>query len=78
MLPVDQDAITPRHLGGPVYWLAEDERDNQVIGAVMGLNHQKAFDDPEGGSSLWCLAVDPQCSRPAWAKCWCGTWSSIS
>ncbi|MDH4565034.1 N-acetylglutaminylglutamine synthetase [Pseudomonas sp. BN411] len=64
MLPVDHDAITPRHQGGPVYWLAEDERDNQVIGAVMGLNHQKAFDDPDGGSSLWCLAVDPQCSRP--------------
>ncbi|HEP9160001.1 TPA: N-acetylglutaminylglutamine synthetase [Pseudomonas aeruginosa] len=64
MLPVDQNAITPRHQGGPVYWLAEDERDNQVIGAVMGLNHRKAFDDPEGGSSLWCLAVDPQCSRP--------------
>ncbi|WP_330115073.1 N-acetylglutaminylglutamine synthetase [Pseudomonas sp. JS3066] len=64
MLPVDQDAITPRHLGGPVYWLAEDERDNQVIGAVMGLNHRKAFHDPECGSSLWCLAVDPQCSRP--------------
>ncbi|MNE00722.1 hypothetical protein D3C80_931390 [compost metagenome] len=21
MLPVDRDAITPRHLGGPVYWL---------------------------------------------------------
>lgn len=64
MLPVDQDAITPRHQGGPVYWLAEDERDGQVIGAVMGLNHQKAFHDPEGGASLWCLAVDPQCSRP--------------
>ncbi|MFC5697306.1 N-acetylglutaminylglutamine synthetase [Pseudomonas sp. GCM10022186] len=64
MLPVDQDAITPRRLGGPVYWLAEDERDVKVIGAVMGLNHHKAFDDPEGGSSLWCLAVDPQCSRP--------------
>ena len=30
----------------------------------MGLNHAKAFQDPEGGSSLWCLAVDPQCSRP--------------
>ncbi|WP_271407939.1 N-acetylglutaminylglutamine synthetase [Pseudomonas sp. Q1-7] len=64
MLPVNQDAITPRHQGGPVYWLAEDERDSQVIGAVMGLNHAKAFGDPEGGSSLWCLAVDPQCSRP--------------
>ncbi|WP_044872710.1 N-acetylglutaminylglutamine synthetase [Pseudomonas sp. LFM046] len=64
MLPVNQAAITPHHQGGPVYWLAEDERNGQVIGAVMGLNHQKSFDDPDGGSSLWCLAVDPQCSRP--------------
>ncbi len=64
MLPVDHGAITPRQLGGPVYWLAEDERDSQVIGAVMGLNHATAFHDPDGGSSLWCLAVDPQLSRP--------------
>jgi GNAT-family acetyltransferase (TIGR03103 family) len=30
----------------------------------MGLNHQKAYQDPDHGSSLWCLAVDPRCSRP--------------
>jgi ribosomal protein S18 acetylase RimI-like enzyme len=47
-----------------VYWLAEDEDSGAVIGSVMGLNHQKAFNDPEHGSSLWCLAVDPHCSRP--------------
>jgi GNAT-family acetyltransferase (TIGR03103 family) len=47
-----------------VYWIAEDESSNAVIGSVMGLNHQKAFNDPENGSSLWCLAVDPQCTRP--------------
>lgn len=64
MLPVDPAAITPRHLGGPVYWLAEDAARGQVVGSVMGLNHRKAFHDPEGGSSLWCLAVDPQCARP--------------
>ncbi|EKT4466806.1 N-acetylglutaminylglutamine synthetase [Pseudomonas putida] len=64
MLPVNPDLLTPHHLGGPVYWLAEDEDTNAVIGSVMGLNHCKAFDDPEHGSSLWCLAVDPQCSRP--------------
>lgn len=64
MLPVNPDLLTPHHLGGPVYWLAEDEDTNAVIGSVMGLNHSKAFDDPEHGSSLWCLAVDPQCSRP--------------
>jgi GNAT-family acetyltransferase (TIGR03103 family) len=64
MLPVDPDLLTPRHQGGPVYWLAEDEGSNAVIGSVMGLNHHKAFNDPENGSSLWCLAVDPRCTRP--------------
>lgn len=64
MLPVDPALLTPRHLGGPVYWLAEDDDSGAVIGSVMGLNHHKAFADPEHGSSLWCLAVDPQCTRP--------------
>ncbi|WPP01231.1 N-acetylglutaminylglutamine synthetase [Pseudomonas sp. HR96] len=64
MLPIDPSLLTPRHQGGPVYWLAEDEDSGQVIGSVMGLNHRKAFDDPEHGSSLWCLAVDPRCTRP--------------
>lgn len=64
MLPVDPTLLTARHNGGPVYWLAEDEDSGTVIGSVMGLNHHKAFHDPENGSSLWCLAVDPQCSRP--------------
>lgn len=64
MLPIDPALLTPRHHGGPVYWIAEDETTKAVIGSVMGLNHQKAFNDPEHGSSLWCLAVDPQCTRP--------------
>ncbi|MVW75747.1 N-acetylglutaminylglutamine synthetase [Pseudomonas xionganensis] len=64
MLPIDPTKLTPRHQGGPVYWLAEDEDSGAVIGSVMGLNHHKAYQDPEHGSSLWCLAVDPQCSRP--------------
>ena len=64
MLPVDPAQVTPRHQGGPAYWLAEDDETGTVIGTVMGINHTKAFRDPEGGSSLWCLAVDPQSSRP--------------
>lgn len=64
MLPIDPGKLTPRHLGGPVYWLAEDEDSGAVIGSVMGLNHHKAYQDPDHGSSLWCLAVDPRCSRP--------------
>ena len=64
MLPVDPALLTSRHEGGPVYWMAEDEGSGAVIGSVMGLNHCTAFNDPENGSSLWCLAVDPLCSRP--------------
>ncbi|WP_394561997.1 N-acetylglutaminylglutamine synthetase [Aquipseudomonas alcaligenes] len=64
MLPIDTTQLTPREDGGPSYWLAEDESDGRVVGAVMGLNHAKAFADPEAGSSLWCLAVAPDCQRP--------------
>ena len=64
MLPVDPALLTSRHEGGPVYWMAEDEGSGAVIGSLMGLNHCTAFNDPENGSSLWCLAVDPLCSRP--------------
>ncbi|MGD9953235.1 MAG: N-acetylglutaminylglutamine synthetase [Burkholderiales bacterium] len=47
-----------------VYLVAEDEVTGQVIGTVTGVDHMRAFDDPERGSSLWCLAVDPQAARP--------------
>lgn len=46
------------------YLVARDEEDDSVIGVVMGVDHTKAFADPENGSSLWSLAVDPQTSRP--------------
>ena len=46
------------------YFVAEDTTTGAVIGTVMGVNHVRAFQDPEGGSSLWCLAVDPQATQP--------------
>lgn len=64
MLPVNPELCTPREQGGPVYWLAEDDDSGKIIGSVMGINHHKAFNDPENGSSLWCLAVAPSCTRP--------------
>jgi GNAT-family acetyltransferase (TIGR03103 family) len=42
------------------YFLAEDEESGAVIGTVTGIDHNAAFEDPEKGSSLWALAVDPQ------------------
>jgi GNAT-family acetyltransferase (TIGR03103 family) len=46
------------------YLLAADANDGRIIGAVMGVDHFAAFGDPERGSSLWCLAVDPQATHP--------------
>jgi GNAT-family acetyltransferase (TIGR03103 family) len=40
--------------------VAEDLDTGSVIGSVMGVDHRLAFDDPDRGSSLWCLAVSPQ------------------
>ena len=46
------------------YFVAEDTATGAVIGTVTGVNHARAFEDPECGSSLWCLAVDPQATQP--------------
>ena len=31
---------------------------------MTGVDHVEAFNDPESGASLWCLAVDPQTNAP--------------
>jgi GNAT-family acetyltransferase (TIGR03103 family) len=46
------------------YFVAEDPETNRVVGTVMGVDHSEAFSDPENGSSMWCLAVDPQARLP--------------
>jgi GNAT-family acetyltransferase (TIGR03103 family) len=42
------------------HFVAEDEETGAVIGTVTGINHHIAYEDPDRGSSLWALAVDPQ------------------
>ena len=39
------------------FLVAEDREERKIIGAVTGLDHVEAFNDPESGASLWCLAV---------------------
>ena len=46
------------------YLIAEDTETGQIVGTVMGVDHKCAFGDPERGTSLWALAVDPQASVP--------------
>ncbi len=47
------------------YLVAENTETGEVVGTVTGVDHVAAFDDPEGGTSLWCLAVDPHCAMPS-------------
>ena len=50
------------------YLVAEDADTGEVIGTVTGVDHKHAFNDPEDGTSLWCLAVDPKTTRPGVGK----------
>ena len=65
MMPLDGEALAseaiPRRL---LLLAARDETSDNVIGVVMGVDHVQAFNDSEGGSSLWSLAVDPQSRHP--------------
>ena len=59
-----------RHLGQPPhrdpvdYLVAVRDDDGTVVGTVTGVDHKRLFSDPENGSSLWTLAVDPTASLP--------------
>jgi len=47
-----------------VFHVAEDNRSGKILAVVQGVDHTEAFDDPENGSSLWSLAVDPHAEHP--------------
>jgi GNAT-family acetyltransferase (TIGR03103 family) len=61
MVPVPPDFFwSHRDARALTVLVAEDAETGEVIGSVMGVDHRLAFNDPEAGSSLWCLAVAPQ------------------
>ena len=65
MVPVDVDFVVKRRNSRVLtHLVAEDARSGEIIGTVTGVDHVQAFSDPEQGSSLWCLAVDPQAAQP--------------
>ncbi len=66
MVPAPTDVIWQNHRDRqPVdYLVAARDDDGSVIGTVTGVDHKLLFDDPENGSSLWTLAVDPTTSLP--------------
>jgi GNAT-family acetyltransferase (TIGR03103 family) len=66
MVPGPVDVLWDNHLNRePVdYLVAVRDDDGSVVGTVTGVDHKQLFSDPEDGSSLWTLAVDPTTSLP--------------
>jgi GNAT-family acetyltransferase (TIGR03103 family) len=65
MVPAPTDIIWKNHRDlDPVDYLIAVRDDGTVVGTVTGVDHKLLFDDPENGSSLWTLAVDPTTSLP--------------
>lgn len=61
MVPVSADFFWSRRDARAITVLvAEDSETGEILGSVMGVDHTRAFNDSEAGSSLWCLAVSPQ------------------
>jgi len=66
MVPAGVDVIWNNHQHVPAvkYLLAIRDEDGAVVGTVTGVDHELLFNDPEEGSSLWTLAVDPAAGLP--------------
>jgi len=54
-------AVNPGGVG--TYFVAVDAQ-GTTLGGGLGVDHVAAFKDPEGGASLWCLAVGRDCQVP--------------
>jgi GNAT-family acetyltransferase (TIGR03103 family) len=65
MVPVEPEFLVA-HRTSPalVYLVAEETATGEVIGTVTGVDHHAAFAGDDRGTSLWCLAVDPQAAPP--------------
>ncbi|OBF22555.1 N-acetylglutaminylglutamine synthetase [Mycobacterium sp. ACS4331] len=66
MVPAPTEVIWDNHNNAEAveYLVAVRDEDDAVIGTVTGVDHRRLFSDPEDGSSLWTLAVDPSAGLP--------------
>ena len=66
MVPAPVETIWDNHVHAEAvtYLLAVRDNDGAVVGTVTGVDHELLFSDPEQGSSLWTLAVDPAAALP--------------
>lgn len=62
MVEIDPEFLNKhKHSKELILLVAESVTDQKIVGFVMGVDHSQVFNDPENGSSLWSLAVDPHC-----------------
>jgi len=68
MVPVNAGAFARDERARALRVLVAERADpagaSSILGVVMGVDHALAFNDPDNGSSLWALAVDPQAHYP--------------
>lgn len=66
MVPATPEVIWSNQHDNPAitYLVAVEDFSGDIIGTVTGVDHARLFGDPDNGSSLWCLAVDPASTRP--------------
>jgi GNAT-family acetyltransferase (TIGR03103 family) len=66
MVPAHVEVIWDNHVNcdAVTYLIATRDADGAVVGTVTGVDHELLFDDPEHGTSLWTLAVDPAAGLP--------------
>ena len=62
--PIDDIWDNLTHQPSVDYLVAVRDDDGAVLGTVTGVDHVALFSDPENGSSLWTLAVDPTAGIP--------------
>ncbi|EFO29829.1 gnat-family acetyltransferase [Roseibium sp. TrichSKD4] len=65
MVPIAPDVmwsdLDPRAISVLV---AEEDETGMIVGTAMGIDHRRATDETDDGSSLWCLAVSAQARFP--------------
>ncbi len=65
LVPIDEEFVWDHRAGRThTFLVAEEKNTGEIVGTVTGVDHAEAFGDPENGSSLWALAVDPQTTHP--------------
>jgi len=64
MVPLRDGYVAGDARPDSVQLLVAENGEGGLAGVVMGIDHTKAFNDPDNGSSLWALAVDPQARAP--------------